>query len=251
MAKNSGIAWTDHTFNPWWGCVRVSEGCVHCYAETFSKRTGNDIWGVDKPRRFFKDKHWNEPVLWNKEATKRTEPTFVFCASMADWLEDRPDLIEPRKRLCELIEATPNLTWLLLTKRIENAVNLVPDSWLNGAPKNVWFGVTTEDQKSYDKRIDFLMELRLHLDASKIWLSVEPQVSPIDLRGKNVDWVIVGGESGAGCRKFDISWAYDLKKQSDEIGAAFFLKQLGGFPNKRHEMEDFPNDLKIREYPKG
>jgi len=186
MAKNSGIEWTDHTFNPWWGCVRVSEGCVHCYAETFSKRTGNDVWGVDKPRRFFKDKHWHEPILWDKEAGKKVDSTFVFCASMADWLEDRDDLIEPRKRLCKLIEDTPNLTWLLLTKRIENAVKLVPDSWLNGAPVNAWFGVTTEDQKSYDKRIDYLLELRNHFDASKIWLSIEPQITHVFSVGTTV-----------------------------------------------------------------
>lgn len=250
MAKNSAIEWTDHTFNPWWGCVRVSEGCVHCYAETFSKRVGKDVWGVDKSRRFFKDKHWNEPLLWNKEAEKNGKPANVFCASMADWLEDRPDLVEPRTRLCRLIEDTPWLNWLLLTKRIENAITLSPISWLNGAPKNAWFGVTTEDQKSYDKRIDILLELRVHFDASVVWLSVEPQLGPIDLRGKNPDWIICGGESGAGCRPFDIEWARSLEKQSRNIGAAFFLKQLGGFPDKRHDINQFPEDLRIREFPK-
>jgi protein gp37 len=248
MAKNSGIEWTDHTWNPWWGCVRVSQGCVHCYAETFSHRTGNDVWGVDKPRRFFKDKHWNEPVLWNAEAEKAGKFSYVFCASMADWLEDRPDLVEPRKRLCKLVENTPNLIWLLLTKRIENTVGLVPQ-WIGGAPSNAWFGVTTEDQESYDKRVDKLLSLRYIMHASKSWLSIEPQIGYIDLKGRNPDWVICGGESGAGCRHFDLEWARSLKKQCDENGIAFFLKQLGGFPDKRHDMSQFPEDLRVRDFP--
>src|SRR5512138_1944819 len=102
--KDSKIAWTDHTFNPWWGCVRVSEGCVNCYAETFAKRTGNDVWGVNKPRRFFGEKHWAEPLKWNTEAEQKDGRTFVFCASMADVFEDRRDLDEPRERLWKLIE---------------------------------------------------------------------------------------------------------------------------------------------------
>lgn len=252
MGKNSAIAWTDDTFNPWWGCVRVSQGCVHCYAETFSHRLGNDIWGVDKSRKFFGDKHWNEPVKWDKEAKESGQPRYVFCGSMCDWLEDRPDLVAPRARLIKLIEATPNLTWLLLTKRIENAVHLVPE-WLNGAPKNAWFGVTTEDQISYDKRIGILLGLRVHFDASVVWLSIEPQISEvsIDVRldGRNVDWAIVGGESGTGCRPFNIEWARSIKKQCDEDGVAFFLKQLGGHPSKRHNMTDFPEDLQVRDYP--
>ena len=249
MAKNSAIAWTDNTFNPWWGCVRVSEGCVHCYAETFSKRTGNDIWGVDKPRRFFKDKHWNEPKLWDKEAAKSDKPVYVFCASMADWLEDRPDLIEHRARLCKLVEDTPNLTWLLLTKRIENAVRLVPESWHGNAPVNAWFGVTTEDQKSYDKRIDALLDLRTSLNASKVWLSVEPQITSINLHNKNPDWIISGGESGAGCRPFNIEWARDLNEQCKRGNIAFFMKQQGGFPDKRDKIEQFPEDLRVRDFP--
>ncbi len=249
MGKTTDIAWTDATFNPWWGCVRVSEGCVHCYAETFSKRTGNDVWGVDKPRRFFSDKHWNEPVKWNAEAATAGVNKLVFCASMADWAEDRPDLIEPRKRLCKLIEETTSLTWLLLTKRIENVVKVVPDNWLDGAPQNVWFGVTTENQKRYDERIDMLLELRGHLNANKVWLSVEPQVGEIDLRGKKTDWVIVGGESGAGCRPFDIEWARSIKSQCDALQIPFFMKQIGGHPNKRDKIEGFPSDLQVREFP--
>ena len=250
MAENSGIEWTTHTFNPWWGCVRVSPGCQKCYAETSAHRWGHDIWGVDKPRRFFGDKHWNEPVKWNKEAEGKHDPTFVFSASMSDWLEDRNDLVEPRLRLMKLIEDTPHLTWLLLTKRIENAIYMA-DRWLDGAPKNVWFGASTEDQKRYDERIDILRELKIHFDATKVWLSIEPQLGPIDLRGKFVDWAIIGGESGPGCRPFDIEWARSLRDQCRVLGIPFFLKQLGGHPDKVHQMEQFPEDLRIREFPEG
>lgn len=252
MAKNSGIAWTDHTFNPWWGCVRVSEGCTHCYAESMAKRTGHDIWGVDKPHRFFSEKHWKEPLAWNDEAEKARKRAYVFCASMADVFEKRDDLIEERKKLWPLIESTPWLIWLLLTKRPENVIEMVPTGWKSqGSPKNVWYGITTENQTNYDKRINTLQSFRRELDAHKIWLSIEPQIGAIDLRGMRPDWVIVGGESGAGCRPFDLEWGRSLKQQCDSLGIAFFMKQLGGFPDKRHEMSDFPEDLRVRDFPKG
>src|SRR5579859_1859246 len=120
MAANSKISWTDHTFNPWWGCVKVSPACDHCYAESFSKRVGQNIWGVDSPRRFFGDKHWTEPLKWNRDALKDFgRPARVFCASMADVFEVRDDLIPHRIRLFDLIKDTPNLLWNLLTKRAQ------------------------------------------------------------------------------------------------------------------------------------
>src|SRR5688500_6617995 len=111
MAKGSSIEWTDHTFNPWWGCVRVSPACEHCYAETFAKRVGHPVWGVQAPRRFFGDKHWQEPVKWNRDAEARGVRERVFCASMADWAEvlpkAHPDVVamdEARARLFALVE---------------------------------------------------------------------------------------------------------------------------------------------------
>jgi protein gp37 len=82
MGQGSSIEWTHHTFNPWWGCVKVSPGCKNCYAETFSKRFGYDVWGVNTERKFFGDKYWNEPVKWNKKAKQSGERTSVFCASV-------------------------------------------------------------------------------------------------------------------------------------------------------------------------
>lgn len=117
MAKDSGIEWTHHTFNPWWGCVRLSPACAHCYAETWARRVGMDLWGGDAPRRFFSENHWREPLRWNSEAQRLGVRARVFCASMADVFEPRTDLDPWRERLWGLIEKTSHLDWLLLTKQ--------------------------------------------------------------------------------------------------------------------------------------
>lgn len=109
MAKDSGIEWTHHTFNPWWGCVKLSPACRHCYAESWARRVGMDLWGGDAPRRFFSENHWREPLRWNLEAERLNVRARVFCASMADVFEPRIDLDPWRKKLWHLIEKTPHL----------------------------------------------------------------------------------------------------------------------------------------------
>jgi hypothetical protein len=137
MGKETGIAWTDATFNPWWGCQRVSPGCEHCYAEAQAKRYGHAVWGPESTtaRRFFGDKHWNEPRKWNADARAKFEVRRVFCASMADVFEDNRDLDGWRDRLWDLIEATPSLNWQLLTKRPENIARLIRPAWLVAAAR--------------------------------------------------------------------------------------------------------------------
>jgi len=254
MGQDSKIEWTHHTFNPWWGCVKVSAGCTHCYADTFSKRYGHDIWGVDRPRRFFGDKHWAEPVKWNKEAEKVGERRRVFCASMADVFEGREDLSPHRWRLFNLIESTPDLDWLLLTKRPENMLNLLPTNWLIDPRPNVWLGTTAENQEQAGKRIPEL----LATPAAIRFLSCEPLLGPVNLHEvtrdpfggiPGIDWVIVGGESGHGARPMDEAWARDLRDQCKDAGVSFFMKQMGGKIDKRHDLEDLPEDLRIREFP--
>jgi len=120
MGENSKIEWTTHTFNPWWGCTKVSEACKNCYAETWAKRVGQKVWGPKAERRTMSENHWKQPLKWNRDTENTTERPRVLCASMADVFEDRPELAAPRARLFELIEATPNLDWLLLTKRPQN-----------------------------------------------------------------------------------------------------------------------------------
>ena len=129
MGAESKIEWTDHTFNPWWGCEKVSPGCAHCYADAFAKRLGHGttrpkLWGPGSERKVASEAMWREPIKWNRSAEKAGKRARVFCASMADVFEDRPDLLVPRARLFRLVAATPHLDWLLLTKRPENAARL-------------------------------------------------------------------------------------------------------------------------------
>src|SRR5262245_39758568 len=122
MGKTTAISWAHHTFNPWWGCVEVSPACDFCYARTWAARRGHAVWGKDAPRRFFGDNLWRQPLAWNRAAARAGERRRVFCASMADVLEQRSDAVgermeAERSRLWGLIRATPYLDWLLLSKR--------------------------------------------------------------------------------------------------------------------------------------
>lgn len=223
MGKHSAIEWTDHTFNPWWGCTKVSPACAHCYAEAWSKRVGLVLWGVDARRRYFSENHWRQPILWDRAAGLEKVRRRVFCASMADVFEARSDLDAWRIRLWELIGATPNLDWLLLTKRPENIRSIVP--WELHWPSNVWIGVTVESQDLAVKRIPHLQELH----AAVKFLSCEPLLGPLELSGllSGIDWVIVGGESGRGARPMDPNWVYSLRDQVVRSGISFLFKQWG------------------------
>lgn len=249
------IEWADFTFNPWWGCVKVSDGCKHCYAETFAKRTGNKVWGVNAERRFFGDKHWDQPYKWNTGAQKNGERARVFCASMADVFEDRPDLHAPRFRLGKLIMDTPWLDWLVLTKRPENIVRLMAeDHWTptyggNDYLPNVWLGTSVENQGQADKRIPEL----LGVPAAVRFLSCEPLLGPIDFDDRPIDdtandefggwsmlelgihWVIAGGESGPGSRPMHFEWLVSIKRQCEASGVPFLFKQWGDWIGVDHE----------------
>ena len=224
MARNSRIEWTTHTFNPWWGCVKVSPACKHCYAEAWSKRVGSAVWGINAERRFFGERHWNEPVRWNTEAAKQGARARVFCASMADVFEDRRDLDLWRLRLWKLIEATPNLDWLLLTKRPELVAGMAP--WPDQWPPNVWLGTTVEDQERASERLPYLSKI----PAAVRFISAEPLLGPLDVAEwlpHTVDWVITGGESGPKARPSSPSWFRDLLNQCMAADVAFHFKQWG------------------------
>ena len=220
--KNTEISWCHHTFNPWWGCQKVSPGCVHCYAERLSKSVGSSLWGETAPRRFFGEKHWNDPLKWNAEVQAEGERKRVFCASMADVFEDRADLLAPRARLFRLIEATPNLDWLLLSKRPENFKALLPASWGKGWD-NVWLGVTVENQQMANKRTPLLQEI----PAAVRFLSCEPLLGVLTLELTNIHWVICGGESGYRYRPMKARWAAWLRDQCIDQGVPFHFKQWG------------------------
>lgn len=262
--KDTKIAWTHSTFNPWWGCEKVSPGCANCYAEAFARRTGHGVWGKASPRRFFGDAHWAEPLKWNRDAEKAGERRRVFCASMADVFEDRPDLMGHRARLAYLIGRTPNLSWLLLTKRPENIARL----WITDVvPPNVWLGTTTEDQERADLRIPYL----LAVPAAVRFLSVEPLLGPVDIFRwihpcqravlTGIDWVIVGGESGPKARPCDVAWIRGVVEQCREAGVPAFVKQFGANAvrgetslnlrdPKGGDPAEWFHDLRVREFPK-
>ncbi len=234
MAKDSAIEWTHHTFNPWWGCTKVSPGCKHCYAETWARRLGAVLWGARAPRREPSEAYWRQPLAWNA-ALRDGQRERVFCASMADVFEDRRDLDSKRERLWKLIDQTPRLDWLLLTKRPHKVRELAPydHHW----PHNVWLGATAENQKWLDRRMLELAEIR----AKVLFLSCEPLLGRLDFsqwldrtrRGelRMVDWVIAGGESGGHARPMNPEWVRSIRDQCVRAGVKFHFKQYG---NWRH-----------------
>jgi protein gp37 len=226
VATNSTIEWTTHTFNPWWGCTKVSPACDHCYAEGISRRFGYAAWGPGSKIRTLSEEHWEEPIRWNALAKLNGRRARVFCASMADIFEGRKEQEVLRQRVWELIEKTPRLDWLLLTKRPSKARRLVP--WGNDWPSNVWLGTTTENQEWADKRIPEL----LAAPAKVHFISAEPLLGAIDIARylfapQGVDWVIAGGESGSSARPTDPAWIRQLRDQCASANKAFFFKQWG------------------------
>jgi len=247
MGKNSAISWTTHTFNPWWGCQRVSPGCEHCYAETLDARWYDGAyWGSMNGRKEMKPAYWNQVYGWNIKAQKSDKPTLVFCASMADVFEDRPELSPLRGVLWKLIRDTPDLTWLLLTKRPENVARLVPEDWLvDYFPSNVWLGVSVENQ-AYIHRVAQIEDFRVNR-----FVSVEPMLGHVDFQKYwwAVDWVICGGESGMGCRPMESSWAMGLMNACEYRHIPFFMKQLGGHPDKRDDMKKWIDIFQVQQFP--
>ena len=225
MAKLSAIEWTHHTFNPWWGCVKVSPACTHCYAESLARRFDGGLWGRSASRRFFGEKYWREPIRWNAEARSTGVRRRVFCASMADVFEPRPDLNPWRHKLWDLIEQTPSLDWLLLTKRPGQIKRLYP--WVKQPKANVWLGTTVESQLWADARIARLAAV----DAAVRFLSCEPLLGAVDieewLASRKLDWVIAGGESGAGARPTHPNWIRSLRDQCARNKVPFHFKQWG------------------------
>lgn len=260
MAENSKIDWTDHSFNYWIGCMKVSAGCLRCYAESMmDKRYGRVKWGQMKTdttepsvgtRVLTSEANRRKPLLWNKRApeffAKHGRRQRVFCSSLADVFDNQvPE--EWRRDLWSLIRDTQNLDWLLLTKRPENILKFIPADWqlgadgarANGYP-NVWLGTTCEDQAAYDKRWPILRDIL----AKVRFISYEPAIGPLTLRGQltGPDWLICGGESGPGWRSMPETWAEDVRRDCGIFKTAFFMKQMAG-------KKEIPPHLMTREFP--
>jgi len=224
MGANSKIEWTTHTFNPWWGCTKVSEACKHCYAEAWAKRLGQQVWGPKLQRRTMSDNHWKQPLKWNSAAAGLKDKPRVFCASMADVFEDRDELIPHRFRLFSLIEETPNLDWLLLTKRPQNVEQL--SRWGTEWPDNVWLGTTVELQHRAEELLPYLEKI----PAKVRFISAEPLLGHLQIEPwleSTIDWVITGGESGPKARPASPQWFTDLHAQCMRTETAFHFKQWG------------------------
>lgn len=268
MAENSKIEWCHHTFNPWIGCTKVGPGCDHCYAEAdFDKRRHVVQWGAGQPRKRTAPSTWALPQKWNARAERLGVRYRVFCASLADVFDNE---VRPawRADLFTLIEKTPNLDWLLVTKRIGNAAKMIFDARLTmvGSSRlpvpevlpNVWIGATITNQAEADRDIPKLMEV----PAAVRFLSMEPLLGPVSLRWlpawpenspyiaqnpsgltnhldglRRIDWVIVGGESGPNARPMHPEWVRSLRDQCAEAGVPFLFKQHGewiGVPDLRN-----------------
>lgn len=221
MGEHTKIEWCDMTWNPWIGCQKVSPGCDHCYAEAMAKRYGWVEWGAHGARKRTSEANWRKPLQWAKATRGTGKRPRVFCASLADWLDNQ--VPTPwRADLLELIDETPELDWLLLTKRPENYVKLVGHRWPNGAPQNVWIGTTCENQYHFDKRYPLIREIR----ASVHFISYEPAIGPLVNLWGRPEWLICGGESGPGARMMDPAWARSVRDHCADTGIAFFMKQI-------------------------
>ena len=233
MGKNSNIEWCDHSWNCWIGCSKVSDGCDHCYAETWAKRYGTVEWGPGEPRKLTSESNWKQPLKWNKEAAEAGVRARVFCASLADVFDNEvPE--EWRARLWNLIRETPHLDWLLLTKRVGNIQKMLPPDWGSGYA-NVWLMISVVNQEEADRDIPKLLAIPARVRG----LSMEPLLGPVDIsiylasgfleppHTDIINWVIVGGESGKDARPMQLEWVRSLRDQCLSAGTPFFLKQWG------------------------
>jgi protein gp37 len=241
MGENSKIEWTVHTFNPWIGCQKVSPGCDRCYAEAMmDHRYGRVQWGPHGERKRTSEVNWRKPLQWAKQARAAGNRPRVFCASLADVFDNRAPT-EWRDDLWQLIRQTPELDWLLLTKRPQNIGAMLPVDWRDGPYPNIWLGTTAENQEQYG--------LRFHrhlydIPAAVRFVSYEPALGPLVIAGEydRPDWIICGGESGPGARLMDPEWARSLRDQCKHDGIAFFMKQMTG-------KAPIPDDLLVRQFP--
>lgn len=264
MAETTGIAWTDSTFNPWIGCTKVSPGCDHCYAAVSTPaRTMGIVWGPRAPRQRTSADNWQLPHRWNAQHdeffAKHGRKRRVFCASLADVFDNEVDPAW-RKALWTVVKNTPNLDWLILTKRIGNVAGMLPDDWgdyANGYP-NVWLGITVVNQAEADRDIHKL----LRIPAALWWLSMEPLLEDVSFEGlyaehhdprvhlnvlELLDWVVVGGESGQHARPMNPAWVESLRAQCEATDTAFFFKQWGG--KGKDKGGCLLNDIEVKSWP--
>lgn len=236
MSEHSAIEWTEATWNPWMGCTKVSPGCAHCYMFREQRQYGRDPETVVRSKTKFRD-----PLKW-------TDPKLIFTCSWSDWFHEGADAW--RDEAWTIIRATPQHTYQILTKRPERIIGHLPADWGFGYP-NVWLGVSIENQRhAYRAAILSLIPAEIR------FVSAEPLLGPVSLDElwyvnphqvpgplsseqrhvcpiERISWLIAGGESGPSCRPMREEWTRRLGDECQQYGVAFFLKQLGGWPDKR------------------
>lgn len=245
----SKIEWTDVTWNPVTGCTKVSAGCKHCYAERFAKRMAGRF-GYPKDDPFKLTLHGdrlNEPLNWKK-------PRMVFVNSMSDLFHEEVPA-EYIATIFEVMSACPQHIFQILTKRPKNMCAWLLDRLLssrcikiaNASTSNIWLGTSCEDQKNHDARGPWLYRTA----AGVKFFSLEPLLEPIKVNLKAIAWVIVGGESGPGARPMELDWARSIRDQCSEAGVPFFMKQICNERGHKVPFDEWPDDLKIREFPRS
>lgn len=247
MAELSKIEWTDHTHNHWIGCMKVGPGCDGCYAEAMmDHRYGRVQWGAPGKgtgtRSLTSEGNRRKPLSWDKKAAKEGTRPFVFCSSLADVFDNQVP-IEWRKDLFNLIDQTPNLIWLLLTKRPQNIIPMAMEC--GGLPSNAALGATMVNQKEYDRDRMKLVEARKRLCPEFTFGSFEPLLGPIILDTYAPDWIIVGGETDQGkhkARDANPDWMRGVRDSAKRFERAFFMKQMT-------RKASIPSDLLIRQWP--
>jgi protein gp37 len=256
MGRETNISWTDATFNCWWGCTKVSPGCDHCYAETFDKRVGGAHWGKGMPRRVFGDEHWDKPLKWNKKAQADGVKVKVFCASMADVMDDEAPEGQ-RERLWELIDQTPYLIWQLLTKRPQRYMRYLPIEGFKH--QNAMLGFTAENQSFYNSRWPYV---RLAADELGLqsFVSYEPALGRLSMEewaasprsyaqvSKYPSWLIYGGETGGNRRPMELAWAENIKAECERNGVSFWMKQMSASTSKKAAAL-IPAHMLIHQFP--
>ena len=240
MGEITGISWADSTFNIAIGCEKCSEGCANCYAERDMENPKygsrfKGAWGPERFRYTLSDGYWKKPLTWQRKAAKEGRRIRVFASSLCDVFEQHALIDSQRARLFDLVQQTPNLDWLLLTKRIERAAALWPWKSQDEAPRNLWIGTTVENQARAIQRLPWL----LRIPAWRRFLSCEPLLGSIDLlySGFNgadsfgtipgLHWIIAGGETGNAARLTNPNWVRFLLDQANLAGIPFHFKQWG------------------------
>lgn len=260
MGKDTNIAWARSTWNPWIGCTKISPDCDHCYAEQWDRRYKGALhWGSGMPRYHTSAKYWEQPKVWNAAAARTGEFWPVFGGSMCDVFDNEVDE-SWRTTYWKLIESTPALTWLLLTKRIGNVLKMVPSRWrTQGLPRHVWIMMTCGDQALFDRDWEKLAAIPAIVRGISFEPLREQVIMPMQSRGA-IQWAIYGGESKQGegqPRLCKVEWLEAGIANCRELGVAPFIKQLGD--NATHEgkrilepedMRIWPESIRVQEWPR-